>query len=459
MFDFSELVNILDNIEPPDVMTEEDYLNALDVAGELVHDYVTGDYLKMAEPTFHNELYSDVHDELMSSLSDAFVTDAEVELANVLEEAIKLYFAHIVPRRSYLNSEVYGSLNVESMTKKLEYLTHVPQPDQRTEEWYHFRHKHLTASSLWKAFSTQSNVNQLIYGKCAPLDVSKYSRVNLDSPLHWGQKYEDVSIAWYEKKYGTKVRDFGCIPHKELAYLAASPDGINVDSSSLKYGRMLEVKNIVNRDITGIPKYEYWIQMQIQMEVCELSECDFLETRFIEYEDYTTFSQDGSFTHTVDEKPKGIMMLFIDSEGTPIYKCLEIGSDEEAYTKWNSDSMAEMNGKATWLKTIYWRLDEVSVVLVKRNKRWFKAAEPVLTKLWTTIEHEREYGYEHRAPRKRPRLSKDTTNIGGICLIKLDSDEPVVEKVEDDSKDDKNIVIMDIDTETLDNAAHSFDTK
>lgn len=458
MFDFSELVNILDSIEPHNVMTEEDYLNALEVAGELIHDYVSGDFLKMAEPTFHGDLYNDVHDELIYQLSDAFDEDAEVELANVLEEAIKIYFAHIVPRRSYFNSEVYGSVNVESMTQKLDYLTNVPQPDQRTEEWYQFRHKHLTASSIWKAFSTQSNVNQLIYGKCAPLDVSKYSRVNLESPLHWGQKYEDVSIAWYENKYGTKVRDFGCIPHKKLTYLAASPDGINVESDSSKYGRMLEVKNIVNRDITGIPKYEYWIQMQIQMEVCELSECDFLETRFKEYQDYAAFIEDGSFTNTLQGNSKGIMMLFIDTEGSPIYKYLEIGANEERYIKWNSELMIEMSGKATWLKTIYWKMDEVSVVLVKRNKKWFQSAEHILTKLWATIEHEREYGYEHRAPRKRPRLSKDTTITGGICLIKLDSDEPIIKQPKNDSKQDKNVVIMDIDTETLDHAYQSFDT-
>ena len=245
MFDLSELVNILDRLEPPDIMTEQDYLNAFEVAGELIHDYVSGDYLKMAEPTFHSELYNDVHDELISQLSDAFTEDVEVELTNVLEEAIKLYFAHIVPRRSYLNSEVYGSLNIESMTQKLDYLTNVPQPDQRTQEWYQFRHKHLTASSIWKAFSSQSNINQLIYGKCAPLDVSKYSRVNLESPLHWGQKYEDVSIAWYENKYGTIVKDFGCIPHKKLKYLAASPDGINVDPCSQSMVACLKLKTLL----------------------------------------------------------------------------------------------------------------------------------------------------------------------------------------------------------------------
>ena len=52
---------------------------------------------------------------------------------------------------------------------------------------------------------------------------------------------------------------------------------------------MVEIKNIVNREITGRPKEEYWIQTQIQMEVCDLDECDFVETRFKEYdskEDY-----------------------------------------------------------------------------------------------------------------------------------------------------------------------------
>jgi hypothetical protein len=45
---------------------------------------------------------------------------------------------------------------------------------------------------------------------------------------------------------------------------------------------MLEIKNISNRIIDGIPKEEYWVQMQIQMETCDLDECDFVETRFKE---------------------------------------------------------------------------------------------------------------------------------------------------------------------------------
>ena len=52
----------------------------------------------------------------------------------------------------------------------------------------------------------------------------------------------------------TKISDFGCIQHEKYNYIGASPDGINTDPNSILYGRMLEIKNIVNRDITGIPK-------------------------------------------------------------------------------------------------------------------------------------------------------------------------------------------------------------
>ena len=77
--------------------------------------------------------------------------------------------------------------------------------------------------------------------------------------------------------FDTKVGEFGCIPHPTYSvHIGASPDGINIASESNKrFGRMLEIKNIVNRDITGIPKQEYWIQTQIQMETCDLDECDF----------------------------------------------------------------------------------------------------------------------------------------------------------------------------------------
>ena len=90
--------------------------------------------------------------------------------------------------------------------------------------------------------------------------------------MNWGNIFELVSIKIlhiiYEQKYKTRIEDFGCISHpSSIPCIGASPDGINVDPSSERFGRMLEVKNIYNRDINGIPK-EYWVQMQIQLETC-----------------------------------------------------------------------------------------------------------------------------------------------------------------------------------------------
>ena len=86
-------------------------------------------------------------------------------------------------------------LNDNETKSILTYLKNLPQPKQRTMEWYEYRHNLLTASSLWKVFGTESNVNSLIYEKCSPLNVEKYNSVNMDSTLHHGNKYEDVSIA------------------------------------------------------------------------------------------------------------------------------------------------------------------------------------------------------------------------------------------------------------------------
>jgi len=92
-------------------------------------------------------------------------------------------------------------------------------------------------------------------------------------------------------------------PHINHSFIGASPDGINVDPKSDRYGRMIEIKNIVNRDITDKPKEEYWIQMQVQMETCDLDECDFIETRFKEYESPEAYADD------INQESKGVICV------------------------------------------------------------------------------------------------------------------------------------------------------
>ena len=282
------------------------------MVADLITEYISTNPLDFYYENFNSVLLESIYNLAYIQIKNAYLDNISDELLILVEKTITKYFTYILPNRSYSIHNVKYKPNIAIIKDKLHYLTNVPQPDQRTNEWYIFRHECLTASSIWKAFSTQGNINQLIYNKCIPLDVNKYSNVNLESPLHWGQKYEDVSIQWYENSFKTKVDDFGCIKHKNIPYLAASPDGINTDETSDRYGRMVEVKNIVNRKINQIPKFEYWIQMQVQMEVCELNECDFLETRFIEYDSYNDFINDGTFNYTKNNKHKGVCILFFD---------------------------------------------------------------------------------------------------------------------------------------------------
>jgi putative phage-type endonuclease len=195
----------------------------------------------------------------------------------------------IVQRSELENAEIFESLNNKNIAPKpsqntIETLRNIVQPQQRTPEWYEFRQGLITASNIWKLFASDCQYNSLIYEKCQPVREFGNSYVNTESPMHWGVKYEPLTVMIYEMKNKTHVGEFGCIRHPQYSCIGASPDGINDDPAHpYLYGRMVEIKNIVNRDIDGIPSVAYWIQMQIQMETCDLDECDFVETQFKEY--------------------------------------------------------------------------------------------------------------------------------------------------------------------------------
>lgn len=291
---------------------------------------------------------------------------------------------------------------IEAIATRITWIRNQPQPDQRTPEWYTFRHNLITASSAWKLLDTPAQQNSYVYGKCQPLDITKFQRTSLDSPFHWGQKYEPLSVLYYESKYNTTVEDFGCIRHEFEHHMGASPDGIIVDPSSSRYGRMLEIKNIVNRDITGIPKKEYWIQMQLQMEVCQLNECDFLECRFKEYESQEAFDADGTWETTAEGCPKGVFLMFNHSDGSHRYEYPKWGISKERWDIWEETTVHTMEQDGWhWLQTIYWRMPEVSCVLVERNPYWYTSVKDEFAKWWKVIEEERVSGYEHRMSKKR----------------------------------------------------------
>jgi putative phage-type endonuclease len=364
----------------------------------------------------------------VSNFSSATAAEADV-LNNVLDTYIRELYDEITerfydeiapPRVSPATHPYLDATMIRCFALKIQTLREKPQPEQRTPEWYSRRNNLITASAASKAFGTQASANQLIYEKCKNYAASGGDDVStgggggtplqgsVNSPLHWGQRYEPLTVMIYEHRNRTTLGEFGCIQHDIYPFIGASPDGINIDPTSPIYGRMVEIKNIVNREITGHPKEEYWIQTQIQMEVCDLDECDFVETRFKEFES----EEEYNTATNIQNDDKGIILWFQSaptlsqqghvSQPIQLYEYAPIGATATEYERWEADIFSKHERmRSIWVRTIYWYLDQYSCVLVRRNRLWFQEAVPVLQKVWNTVEEERKSGYEHRAPKRK----------------------------------------------------------
>ena len=341
-----------------------------DVKAFDVHQYDFEHYLK-------EEVYQHFQD-FMSHDTFSDIYDNEIET---------LYREMNWVKRCYKNINDDFDHNQDN-TLQVNYLKNIPQPAQKTPEWYAFRKMHLTGSNLWKVFHTAGSRRQLIYEKLAPSEDSPYKpSLNDCTPLNWGHKYEPLTNTFYEYYNDVVVEEFGCIPHKTIPFLAASPDGIV--TSKKNNGRMVEIKNVVSRVITKIPKMEYYIQMQLQMEVCDLDECDFVETKFIEYENEESFRKDKYHLS------KGFMMVLIKDNSSLIYEYAPLFQNKEAehnafvesvYEKYGITSPNVEHNGMRWYRNIYWKLVLYSCVYVPRHKKWFEMALPQIEDCWKEIE-------------------------------------------------------------------------
>ena len=426
---------------------------------EILEEYLNNEIKQMSCPYFHDILNNDIMLIMEEQLLELGIYNKSnyEELENYIHNLCDHFFMTIsnIPPRSYNSSVIVHSITESEIPKiefKINKLRNTKQPKQKSEEWYKTRNNMLTASNIWKIFASEAQFNSLVYEKCSVVNTNtneSYSQhqqnINVYSTLHWGNKYEPLSVMIYEKSFNTNVEDFGCIVHSEYPFIGASPDGIITDPKSERFGRMIEVKNIYNRVINGIPKQEYWIQMQIQMETCDLDECDFIETRFKEYENEESFYKNIISTTEIEEQPqppeyKGVILYFMEKPfpktidkiiqrvdkiermfsntndlikepekdnitvmtepGShyvymePIHKDKQISKKE--IDEWIKSKTKELSSKYYLYETSYWYLDTFSCVLVKRNREWFQTVLPKFQEFWNIIEKERVHGYEHR---------------------------------------------------------------
>lgn len=422
----------------------------------------------------HKQVMSDIQplmNDYVSILSNVPLVKVNsihiLEKFNIINESISKCITHSLSTiygkktriaRQYdsefkLSTHVLGGSDTYAERKKviqdkIHYLQSVPQPEQRTEEWYAFRHDCITASSAWKIVDTVKQQENFIKSKLNDNSKSQSTfGTNIESAFHHGHKYEPLSTMLYEHVNRTKIGEFGCIKHKDYDFIGASPDGINTDTTSEKFGTLLEIKNVVSREITSIPKKEYWTQMQMQMEVCDLDFCDFLETKFVQYESEEEFLEDYSGENTVNNvsNPTNVMtnsdgqyiglivMFYVNNSPVYEYCPLTLNTPEqvlvwkdELINKYFNDTL-----NSSWVDNIFWRCEKYSCICVERNRSWFSSVLPAFKKMWDVIQTRRaEQSHtdandpsteESKKKKRKIQTSADMLNGNmGVCLIKLD---------------------------------------
>jgi putative phage-type endonuclease len=309
------------------------------------------------------------------------------------------------------------------MLERVRYLLEKPQPVQRTQEWFEARKHRITASNVATLLLRDEKTCKKyveLYGlgdyfdfdnkSCNPYSnkqqfiIDKIKQTFTGSPAtYWGQKYEPIATQIYEKKFNTKVIEFGLLTHDTIPWIAASPDGITED------GTMLEIKCPYRRKITGVPTLYYYQQVQIQLEVADLEKCDFFEIEFVEISSMDEFIDDE-----LQELPVEYKGLFLQIETVPddytrreyIYPPKEIFNDPMALKSWVNekieDTIIDKNYTITKIydnsvvcnsssynkiniRTIYWKTQVVSVCTIDRDREWFENIKDFLKAEWDDV--------------------------------------------------------------------------
>ena len=152
---------------------------------EISNDYQVDMEKLMSITTLVLELYRQIYNEL--TLEE--IQDVKYKIMDKIQERLKYEI-------NKLQSPIYLPETLESLEKQIKYLDSIPQPAQRTPEWYEFRNNRLTASDLGTAMNINpySQMDKLIMKKCG-----EEQPFVVNSAITHGVKFEDVAIAVYQK--------------------------------------------------------------------------------------------------------------------------------------------------------------------------------------------------------------------------------------------------------------------
>jgi putative phage-type endonuclease len=285
----------------------------------------------------------------------------------------------------------------------------------------------LTASDVGTALGVNKyqSSKDLLKKKC---ETSVFKE---NPAVYHGKKYELIAQLFYMEINNVIVEEFGLIRSEDHSFLGASPDGIcskytldKINSIFSKLvGRMLEIKCPVTRKIIPISNkiYDsicpaaYWVQIQIQLQVCKLKECDFEQCEIIEYKTRQEYLNDTTPTVVYcDNKgtqmniglniSKGMIIELVekDTDNLKIWdrkpkhfypKRLNISLEE--YNEWVVECLNNIPKNYVFYRIIYWKMKLYSCVLIYRDDLWFSKNLPKITDFWNSVLYYRQNKEEY----------------------------------------------------------------
>lgn len=306
----------------------------------------------------------------------------------------------------------------EENLEKFNALRKIILPEQRSKEWFDMRFNKITASDGGTVLNANKHEPQYSF----IIKKTRGAEFLSNKFCYHGTKFEQIATNIYEYRMNCKVDEFGLLGHPVYNFLGASPDGIcsnykmDQKTKSNLVGRMLEIKCPLVRKINksgeikdNICPIYYWVQVQLQLECCDLDECDFWQCKITEYSNRSEFIEDTDSKEPFKSKTFGyekgclIQLLPInkmsDVENGKYYETVHnnakfiyppnIEMTPYDCDKWLAETLSnyatEYKGYVLD-KIIYWKLEESHNELIHRDKEWFANSLPQLEKMWNYVE-------------------------------------------------------------------------
>ena len=313
----------------------------------------------------------EAEEDIGSAASATRLTTKEAESFDIGKE---IAFSVLQKFLGAARSIAWSSRTVEERLQHVEALMARPQVPQRTPAWFAQGKEVLTASEFSTLFGSPRAIGQLVLHK-VPTEGAAPSPNRLAcltcemSSLDWGVRFEPVVKQILKARWGADIQDTGRLMHPTDPHLAASPDGIIVAATdSARIGRLVEIKCPIRRIVgEGIP-FEYWCQMQLQMDVTDIDECEYVEVKLDSPErGSTSMDLSGSV-------PEGYVWLL--QEPTTAQMCYAYTIQERAERESTGWELIE---------SIPWRVAEMYTKTVVRDRAWMASTQPARVAFWEKV--------------------------------------------------------------------------